>query len=208
MGFHAYSSPYDWSRIAPYKTKAAQVPGGIVDLSVGSPVDPVPQSVREALAVASDAKNAHGYPVTAGSGDLRDAIFEWFRAVRGVDLQSINADVVPTVGSKEAVALMASLLHLGEGDVVVQPKVSYPTYEIGTQLAGASVLKVDDVSDVDSWCHVPGVKAVWVNSPCNPTGGVLSGGWLSDIVAAARRIGAVVLSDECYALMCWSSKFA
>ena len=50
-----------------------------------------------------------------------------------------------------------------------------------------------------------GVKAVWVNSPCNPTGGVLSGGWLSDIVAAARRIGAVVLSDECYALMCWSS---
>lgn len=205
MGFHAYSSPYDWSRIAPYKTKAAQVPGGIVDLSVGSPVDPVPQSVREALAVASDAKNAHGYPVTAGSGDLRDAIFEWFRAVRGVDLQSINADVVPTVGSKEAVALMASLLHLGEGDVVVQPKVSYPTYEIGTQLAGASVLKVDDVSDVDSWCHVPGVKAVWVNSPCNPTGGVLSGGWLSDIVAAARRIGAVVLSDECYALMCWSS---
>lgn len=205
MGFHAYSSPYDWSRIAPYKTKAAQVPGGIVDLSVGSPVDPVPQSVREALAAASDAKNAHGYPVTAGSGDLRDAIFEWFRAVRGVDLQSINADVVPTVGSKEAVALMASLLHLGEGDVVVQPKVSYPTYEIGTQLAGASVLKVDDVSDVDSWCHVPGVKAVWVNSPCNPTGGVLSGGWLSDIVAAARRIGAVVLSDECYALMCWSS---
>ena len=109
MGFHAYSSPYDWSRIAPYKTKAAQVPGGIVDLSVGSPVDPVPQSVREALAVASDAKNAHGYPVTAGSGDLRDAIFEWFRAVRGVDLQSINADVVPTVGSKEAVALMASI---------------------------------------------------------------------------------------------------
>ena len=205
MGFHAYSSPYDWSRIAPYKTKAAQVPGGIVDLSVGSPVDPVPQSVREALAVASDAKNAHGYPVTAGSGDLRDAIFEWFRAVRGVDLQSINADVVPTVGSKEAVALMASLLHLGEGDVVVQPKVSYPTYEIGTQLAGASVLKVDDVSDVDSWCHVPGVKAVWVNSPCNPTGGVLSGGWLSDIVAAARRIGAVVLSDECYALMDWRS---
>ena len=96
MGFHAYSSPYDWSRIAPYKTKAAQVPGGIVDLSVGSPVDPVPQSVREALAVASDAKNAHGYPVTAGSGDLRDAIFEWFRAVRGVDPVSYTHLTLPT----------------------------------------------------------------------------------------------------------------
>lgn len=72
--------------------------------------------------------------------------------------------MVPTVGSKEGVALMASLLHFGEDDVVVQPKVSYPTYEIGTQLAGAKVLKVDDVADVASWRNVPGVKAVWVNS--------------------------------------------
>ena len=74
----------------------------------------------------------------------------------------------PTVGSKEAVALMASLLHLGEGDVVVQPAVSYPTYEIGTQLAGATVVKVDDVTDVDSWVNIPNVKAIWINSPCNP----------------------------------------
>ena len=79
--------------------------------------------------------------------------------MRGVDLKAVNAAVIPTVGSKEAVALMASLLHLGEGDVVVQPKVSYPTYEIGTQLAGATVAKVDDVTDVDSWVNIPNVKA-------------------------------------------------
>ena len=98
---------------------------------------------------------------------------------------------------------MASLLHFGEDDVVVQPKVSYPTYEIGTQLAGAKVLKVDDVADVASWRNVPGVKAVWVNSPCNPTGEVYSAEWMAGIVVAAREIGAVVLSDECYALMQW-----
>ena len=205
MGFHAYESPYDWGRIASYKSTAKAVPGGIVDLSVGSPADPVPNSVRQALAEASCAPNAYGYPVTAGTADLRAAIDAWFRDARGVNLKAINAGVVPTVGSKEAVALMASLLHLGQGDVVVQPRVSYPTYEIGTQLAGATVLKVDDVADVDSWIGVPNVKAVWVNSPCNPTGATLSADWLADIVAAARRIGAVVLSDECYALMAWRS---
>lgn len=203
MGFHEFSSPYDWSRIAAYKRTAKAAFGGMIDLSVGSPVDPVPDSVRKALAAAANDPNAYGYPVTAGTADLRAAIAEWFSAARSVDLQAIHADVVPTVGSKEGVALMASLLHFGEDDVVVQPKVSYPTYEIGTQLAGAQVLKVDDVADVASWRNVPGVKAVWVNSPCNPTGEVYSAERMAGIVAAAREIGAVVLSDECYALMQW-----
>lgn len=203
MGFHEFSSPYDWSRIAAYKRTAKAAFGGMIDLSVGSPVDPVPDSVRKTLAVAANDPNAYGYPATAGTADLRAAIAEWFSAARNVDLQAIHADVVPTVGSKEGVALMASLLHFGEDDVVVQPKVSYPTYEIGTQLAGAQVLKVDDVADVASWRNVPGVKAVWVNSPCNPTGEVYSAERMAGIVAAAREIGAVVLSDECYALMQW-----
>lgn len=208
MGFHAFSTPYDWSRIAGFKATAADVPGGMIDLSMGSPVDPTPDTVRAALAGASDAANAHGYPATIGTPDLRAAVAEWFRSSRGVDLAAIGADMVPTVGSKEGVALMASLLGLGPGDVVVQPRVSYPTYEIGTQLAGARVLKVDDVADVTSWADEPGVRAVWVNSPCNPTGEVLSAGALAGIVAAARRIGAVVLSDECYALMCWDANLA
>ena len=203
MGFHEFSSPYDWSRIAAYKRTAKAAFGGMIDLSVGSPVDPVPDSVRKALAVAANDPNAYGYPATAGTADLRTAIAEWFSVTRNVDLQAIHADVVPTVGSKEGVALMASLLHFGEDDVVVQPKVSYPTYEIGTQLAGAKVLKVDDVADVASWRNVPGVKAVWVNSPCNPTGEVHSAERMAGIVVAAREIGAVVLSDECYALMQW-----
>lgn len=205
MGFHTFASPYDWSRIAGYKRTAKAAFGGMIDLSVGSPVDPVPESVRNALAHAANDPNAYGYPTTAGTADLQAAIAEWFRDARGVDLPAINAAVVPTVGSKEAVALMASLLHFGEGDVIVQPAVSYPTYEIGTQLAGARVLKVADVADVDSWRNVPGVKAVWANSPCNPTGDMLSTKQMAGIVAAAREIGAVVLSDECYALMTWNA---
>ena len=105
MGFHEFSSPYDWSRIAAYKRTAKAAFGGMIDLSVGSPVDPVPDSVRKALAAAANDPNAYGYPATAGTADLRAAIAEWFSATRNVDLRAIHADVVPTVGSKEGVVL-------------------------------------------------------------------------------------------------------
>ena len=204
MVFHSFESPYDWSRIDPYRRRAEQCPGGLVDLSVGSPVDPVPRSVREALAAAADDGQARGYPKTAGDGPLRQAVADWFRRCRGVDLDALGANLVPTVGSKEAVALMASLLHLGPGDRVVQPRVSYPTYAIGTQLAGAQVTTVDDPADTDSWVDLPGVRAIWINSPGNPCGRVIDRAGLAKIVRAARSIGATVLSDECYALLDWS----
>ena len=204
MGFHSFESPYDWSRIDTYRRRAEQCPGGLVDLSVGSPVDPVPRSVKEALAAAADDGQARGYPKTTGDGLLRQAATDWFRRRRGVDLDALGADLVPTVGSKEAVALMASLLHLGQGDRVVQPKVSYPTYAIGTQLAGAQVTTVDDPANTDSWVDLPGVRAVWINSPGNPSGQVIDRAGLSKIVRAARSIGATVLSDECYAMLDWS----
>ena len=204
MGFHSFESPYDWSRIDPYRRRAEQCTGGLVDLSVGSPVDPVPRSVKEALAAAADDGQARGYPKTAGDAPLRQAAADWFRRRRRVDLDALGADLVPTVGSKEAVALMASLLHLGPGDRVVQPRVSYPTYAIGTQLAGARVTTVDDPVDTDSWVNLPGVRAIWINSPGNPSGRIIGRAGLAKIVRAARSIGVTVLSDECYALLDWS----
>lgn len=206
MGFLPYETPYDWSRLRELRQTAAHADGGMVDLSIGSPVDPVPPSVREAMIAHLDAPNAHGYPQTTGTPQLREAIVQWFAQYRRTDLQAIGADVVPTVGSKEAVALMASLLGLGQGDIVVQPKVAYPTYAIGTQLAGASILELDDVTDTESWEYNPHVKAVWVNAPNNPTGNVPSVAALKRVVDAARRIGAVVLSDECYALLYWKQE--
>lgn len=175
----------------------------MIDLSVGSPVDPVPASVREALAAAANLENAYGYPTTVGTSEVQEAISQWFLRERGVSLTDIGARALPSVGSKEAVALMASLLRLAPGSVVVQPAVSYPTYEIGTQLAGCETVKVADVADVSSWEHVPQMSMVWVNSPSNPTGKTLSVAQLAQIVAAARRIGAIVVSDECYALLRW-----
>ncbi|MCJ1706872.1 succinyldiaminopimelate transaminase [Microbacterium sp. VKM Ac-2923] len=187
---------YPWDAVAPYAERARRHPDGIVDLSIGSPVDPTPAVVAEALA---DATDAHSYPQTAGTPALREAIAEWYHRRRGVPgLEAAN--VLPTVGSKELVALLPLLLNLGPGDVVVHPRAAYPTYEVGARLVGAEAVASDDP---DEWpAHT---KLVWINSPGNPDGRVLSVDELQDAVTRAREIGAVLASDECYAELGWDA---
>lgn len=189
---------YPWDTLAALAATARAHPGGLVDLSMGTPVDATPDVVRRALEAASDAP---GYPLTAGTPALRRAVVDWFarrRGVPGLDPQA----VLPTIGSKELVGLLPSLLRLGPGDVVVHPAVAYPTYEAGIRAAGATPLATDDVAE---WAGRPDVKMVWVNSPGNPTGRVLSADGLREVVEAARRTGAVLVSDECYAELAWEA---
>lgn len=192
---------YPWDTLAALTATARAHPGGLVDLSMGTPVDPTPDVVRRALAAASDAP---GYPLTAGTPALRQAVADWFARRRGVP--GLPPDgVLPTVGSKELVGLLPSLLRLGPGDVVVHPSIAYPTYEAGIRAAGATPLATDDVAD---WAGRTDVKMVWVNSPGNPTGRVLGVEALREVVAAARRTGAVVVSDECYAELAWDEPWS
>jgi len=187
---------FPWDLLEPARERAAAHPDGIVDLSVGTPVDPTPDVVRRALADASD---AHGYPLTAGTPALRAAISAWFARRRGV---TVAPDAtLPTVGSKELVGLLPSMLGLGAGDTVVHPAVAYPTYEVGALLAGATALATDDVA---TWAGREDVRLVWVNSPGNPHGRVADVAELREVVAAARRTGAVVVADECYAELSWT----
>ncbi|GLY28545.1 succinyldiaminopimelate transaminase [Kineosporia sp. NBRC 101731] len=188
---------FPWDKLVPYKTRAGQHPGGIVDLSVGTPVDPTPDLVRQALADASDAP---GYPQTYGTPPLRQAVVDWFarrRNAPGVDPDG----VMPTIGSKELVAWLPLLLGLGAGDVVMHPQVAYPTYDVGARLAGATPLAADGTLQVGPGAR--SVKLVWLNSPGNPTGRVLGVEHLKKVVDWARSIGAVVASDECYAELGW-----
>lgn len=198
MGLHPGALPdFPWDSLASYRARAAAHPGGLVDLSVGTPVDPTPAVVREALAAAADAP---GYPTTHGTVAVREAVSAWFarrRNAPGVD----PAAVLPTVGSKELVATLPAYLGLGEGDVVVHPRAAYPTYDVGARLAGATPLPADSVED---WRGNRAVRLVWVNSPSNPTGSVASAAELAEVVAAAREIGALVASDECYAELSWA----
>ncbi|MET0828934.1 MAG: succinyldiaminopimelate transaminase [Microbacterium sp.] len=187
---------YPWDAVAPYAERARAHSGGIVDLSIGSPVDPTPRVVAEALAQATD---AHAYPQTVGTPALREAIVDWYARRRAVP--GLTPDhVLPTIGSKELVALLPLLLDLGPGDVVVHPRAAYPTYEVGARLVGASALAADDP---EAWPAA--TRLVWLNSPGNPDGRVLDAAFLRRAVARARELGAILASDECYAELGWEA---
>lgn len=202
MGLDSSALPdFPWDTLVPFQQRAGQHPDGIVNLSVGTPVDPTPALVADALKAAA---NSPGYPTTHGTPQLRAAVAAWFARRRSVpDLD--ESGVLPTVGSKELVALLPAMLGLGGGDVVVHPRVAYPTYDVGARLAGATPLPSDDVAE---WADNPAVKLVWLNSPSNPTGAVASVETMREVVEAARKLGAVVASDECYAELAWSEPYA
>ena len=189
---------FPWDRLAPAKARACEHPGGLCDLSVGTPVDDTPAFIREALAEAS---NAHGYPTVVGTSEVREAILAWGARRNMVDVG--HGGVIPTIGSKEAVAWIPSLLGVRAGDTVLVPEVAYPTYDIGARLAGATPVAVDPTSP-ETW---PEAALVYLNSPGNPDGHVMSKAQLRAAVAWARSHGAVIVSDECYAALPWSEPY-
>ncbi|MFY1634053.1 succinyldiaminopimelate transaminase [Solwaraspora sp. WMMB335] len=199
MGQRAAGLPdFPWDQLEPVKAQAARHPDGLVDLSVGTPVDPVPPVVQAALAASTDTP---GYPMTAGGAGLREAIRSW--CVRRCDASAEGLAVLPTIGSKELVAWLPTLLGLGPGDIVVVPSVCYPTYEVGARLAGAEVVRSDSLTALGPSGRV---GLIWVNSPGNPTGQVLPAAHLRKVVEWARQRGAVVASDECYHALGWEDQ--
>lgn len=189
---------FPWDALAGHAATARAHPDGVVDLSMGAPVDPVPERIRAALASAD---NFPGYPATHGTPVLRAAAVAALArryGVTGID----ETAVLPTIGSKELVAWLPTLLGLGPGDVVVVPELAYPTYEVGVRLAGADMVRTDGLTALGP--RRPAL--VWVNSPANPTGRVLPAAHLRKVVDWARERGAVVASDECYLSLAWHAE--
>ncbi|MFG2312163.1 bifunctional succinyldiaminopimelate transaminase/glutamate-prephenate aminotransferase [Streptomyces sp. NPDC048566] len=188
---------FPWDKLEPYKATAAAHPGGIVDLSVGTPVDPVPELIQKALVAAADSP---GYPTVWGTPELRDALTGWVERRLGAR-DVTHRNVLPIVGSKELVAWLPTQLGLGPGDTVAYPRLAYPTYEVGARLARADHVAYDDPTALDP----TDLKLLWLNSPSNPTGKVLSAAELARTVAWAREHGVLVFSDECYLELGWEA---
>ena len=187
---------FPWDRLAETAVLARSHHDGVVDLSVGTPVDPVPDVVRAALI---DAADSPGYPLTAGTPALLAAATGWLSRTLGVEVDPLG--VLPTIGSKELVGWLPTLLGLGPSDTVVIPELAYPTYEVGARAARCDVLVTD-------WTIASGpgkISLVWLNSPSNPTGRGLPAEHLAKVVAWARERGAIVVSDECYIELGWTA---
>ncbi|WP_018295872.1 succinyldiaminopimelate transaminase [Corynebacterium lubricantis] len=184
---------FPWDSLAQAKEKANAHPGGIVNLSVGTPVDPVDPSIQLALA---EAAAEPGYPTTVGTDELREAIvnaLERRYQMEGLDTSA----VLPVIGTKEAIAWLPTLLGL-RGEKVIIPTVAYPTYEVAALIAGCTPVRSDE--------PVEGAALAFINSPSNPTGKVASAAELKTWVDFARDTGCIVASDECYLGLGWDDE--
>ncbi|HZJ25826.1 MAG TPA: succinyldiaminopimelate transaminase [Acidimicrobiia bacterium] len=195
--------PYPQDRLVVLRRLADARPGGVVDCSVGTPIDPLPEVARRALVESAPA--ATGYPPSIGSPALREAAAGWIDRRFGVTIGA--DDVIACIGTKEMVASLPKLLHLRNPtrDTILYPAVSYPTYDMGAQLAGlrAVAVPVDTDWRLDLSRVAPDdaqrALILWLNEPANPTGATMGAARVQDAVAWARARGIVVASDECYA---------
>jgi succinyldiaminopimelate transaminase len=189
---------FPWDTLATAKARAQAHPDGIVDLSVGTPVDATPDLARQALA---DAADSPGYPLTSGTPDLREAIAGYLSRRWGAQKLAPEA-TLPVIGTKELVAWLPTLLGLGPDDLVVYPTVAYPTYAVGATLAGCAAVACDDLEQLGD----ARPALIWLNSPANPTGAILVPGTLASRVAWARDRGALLVADECYGEFGWDAE--
>jgi succinyldiaminopimelate transaminase len=197
-GLAAELPDFPWDTIAAARATAEAHPGGIVDLSIGTPVDPTPELAIRALARAA---NSPGYPLTSGTTALREAIATYLARRWGADGLA-PTDTLPVIGTKELVAWLPTLLGLGPDDLVVYPTMAYPTYLVGAQIAGCHAIACDDLNQLGD----ARPALVWINSPSNPTGRILNPETLASCVRWARDRGALIASDECYGEFGWDAE--
>ena len=197
--------PYPYDRLDAYQKMASEFDGGIVDLSIGTPCDPPPQAVIDALAGSGSER---GYPASIGSENLRRSIARWMGRRFSIDVPISR--IAACIGTKEFVATTPQYMKLRRPgrDTVIYPAIAYPTYEMGATLAGLRALPVpmnaEGHMDFASLSEDDIARAlmVWVNSPSNPTGG------LDDLKYAAnwgRKHDVPVFSDECYTEFTWGT---
>ena len=189
---------FPWDQLTEHAARARAHPDGIVDLSIGTPVDPTPDVVRRAMEAASDSP---GYPQTVGLPATRQAAVDWLARRHGVTGLGIDG-VLPLIGTKELVSTLPAHLGLGVGDTVVVPELAYPTYAVGAALVGARVAATDSLTSLGP--ERPAL--LWVNSPANPTGRVLPVEHLRKVVDWCRERDTVLVSDECYLEFAWDAE--
>ena len=196
--------PYPYDRLDPLKAVAAAHDGGIVDLSIGTPFDPPPAAVIEALG-SSGAER--GYPPSIGTPLYREAAAGWLERRFGVTVDP-GTEIAACIGTKEFVVSTPAYLKLRtpDRDTVLYPAISYPSYAMGAQLAGCRPVPVAfdengclDLSAIDP-ADAERALCFWVNVPGNPAGGLDD---LGAIAAWGRQHGVTILNDECYVEFTW-----
>lgn len=191
---------YPFVRLAETVRRQREAGLEVIDFGMGEPREETPRFIREALAEAVEPVS--GYPSAEGLPELRAAIAGWAGRRCGVELDP-DAEVVPTLGSKEAIFHLAQVVA---GDVVVVPQPAYPVYERGAAFAGKEVVALPlreeaaflpdlEAVPADVWART---AILWLNYPNNPTAATAPLELYERAAALAREHDFVLASDEAY----------
>src|SRR3954453_12285704 len=191
---------YPFARLDDWKADARARGIDLIDFGMGDPRELTPPFIREALLGSVDPVSS--YPRATGLPELREGISGWIGRRFGVQVDEAT-EIVPTLGSKEAIFSFAQVT-LGEKRDVAVPEPAYPVYERGALFAGGAVETVPlsqangwlpDLGAFDAWDEI---ALFWVCYPNNPTGAVAPLAFYEELAARAREHGFLLCSDEAY----------
>ncbi len=198
--------PYPFERLrALLQGVAGSADHSPISLSIGEPRHPTPALLIDALRGATDGLAV--YPPTLGSASLREAISGWIARRYGIPAPDPGTEVLPVNGSREALFSFAqTVIDPGSGGWVVCPNPFYQIYEGAALLAGARPWFVNQEAGAGfrcDWNAVPdevwrGCQLLFVCSPANPTGVVMTLEEWRVLFDLSERYGFVIAADECY----------
>ncbi len=197
--------PYLFSEIDKKKKAAIAAGRDVINLGIGDPDTPTPKFVIDALYEFAQDPGTHTYALDDGQPELRRAIAKWFAGRFGVELDP-DAEVFPTIGSKEAIGHFP-LAFLNPGDAALIPVPGYPPYRSGTIFAGAEPVYMPlkrengflpDLGAISA-ADAKRARVIYVNYPNNPTGAVATEKFYEELVAFAEKHDLIIASDAAYA---------
>ncbi len=194
------------------KAKALERQGkSVIHLQIGEPDFDTPTNITDAAVAALRAGHTH-YAPSGGIPEAREAVAEHFRKTRGIDVTAENAIIMP--GCKPVI-FCALLALINEGDEIIQPDPGYPTYRSITRFLGAKPVFIKlreehdfrfDLNELESLI-TPRTRMIVLNSPQNPTGGVLTESDLEGVYALAKKHDLWIAADEIYSRIVYDKPF-
>jgi alanine-synthesizing transaminase len=201
--------PYLFGRINKMKYDKRVQNIDIIDLGMGNPTDPTPESVIEKLAEAARDPRNHRYSVSNGVAGLRREVAKKYRTKYGVELDP-ETEVIATIGSKEGFSHLCLAL-LGPGDTAIVPDPAFPIHIYAVAMAGANVIRVplgNDQAFLDRIERMieglyPTPKLLILNYPHNPTSVTIEPAFWDRAIALCRKYGIMIISDFAYGEVCF-----
>jgi LL-diaminopimelate aminotransferase len=176
----------------------------VIRMDMGSPDQPPPPFIVEALGRAAENPGAHGYTPFAGIPSYRSAWAEFYGRRFGVELDP-DEELMGLLGSKQGIFYLA-MAYVEPGEVVLIPDPGYATYTAGAQFAGAEIVYMPLTATNDFLPDLTALpadvlrraKLMWLNYPNNPTGAVAPMAFLAEAVALAREYDFLLAHDAPY----------